>query len=376
MVEWLYSIQDAFVRAFETGTTILIIIGSAAGIIFTIIYSIIVMQKQKFSNEIIITVSTVICCILMIPLISALNLYVQNKVTGNVVSEAKKEIRILREEDRRIRNENRVKELEIIIQDLDIALAQNEWEYAELKIKHEVLEQAKSRIQGFRNIMELALMQAQLKNTLVRIEPVTPLRRGLGINADIYQDEVLVISPYNFNAKFGVDLNDVKVTKNNENTVTVSGIKPKFIGVDKYEFTNMVREIRRVDYKYKVRIKEVIQKDRQHSILANNKADEYRKDFEKTIGNNLDFAFMNDIIIQLAQNFVQIVLYPINVLFDETEQPKALSLFDYISSEYNEIEKEISNNKSNENKIRIKIIMEHDNLNELKHELSRNTQEI
>jgi 3-isopropylmalate dehydratase small subunit len=51
----------------------------------------------------------------------------------------------------------------------------------------------------------------------------------------------------------------------------------------------------------------------------------------------MEMAFMDNAIVQLAQNFIKIVLAPIysNIVFDNAETPGALPLLDYLTKEIN-----------------------------------------
>jgi len=52
----------------------------------------------------------------------------------------------------------------------------------------------------------------------------------------------------------------------------------------------------------------------------------------------MEMAFMDNAIVQLAQNFIKIVLAPLysNIVFDNAETPGALPLLDYLTKEINE----------------------------------------
>jgi hypothetical protein len=49
----------------------------------------------------------------------------------------------------------------------------------------------------------------------------------------------------------------------------------------------------------------------------------------------MELTFMNDVIIQLAQNFIKIVLAPVydNIIFDNIVHPDALPLMEYLAKE-------------------------------------------
>jgi S-adenosylmethionine:tRNA-ribosyltransferase-isomerase (queuine synthetase) len=83
-----------------------------------------------------------------------------------------------------------------------------------------------------------------------------------------------------------------------------------------------------------VRIKD----QRQDVILADIKANQYELEFQKKLSEGMEMAFMDNTIVQLAQNFIKIVLAPVysNIVFNNVETPGALPLLDYLAKEINE----------------------------------------
>jgi hypothetical protein len=193
-------------------------------------------------------------------------------------------------------------------------------------------------MQSFQQIAELALTQANFSQTLVRKEPVTPVETGYGLLADYYYDEALVIIAHDINAKFGIDLKEVKIAKTQDNSIVVSGIRPRFIGANQNESKTLVKEIRRVDNKFGVPYRVRIKDQRQDAILADIKADQYELEFQKKLSEGMEMAFMDNTIVQLAQNFIKIVFAPLydNIVFNNVDAPEALPLLDYLTKEINE----------------------------------------
>ena len=278
----------------------------------------------------------------MIPLITAFNHYVQQQVTGTIIDEGRAEIRAQREQLERLRAENRVRALEREQLENEVLIAKQSIEIETLNRSNMLLERARLQMQSFQEIAELALTQANFKQTLVRMEPTTPPESGWGLRAEYYHDEVLVISTYDLNAKFGIDLKDVRVARASGNSVVVSGIRPKFIGTDRFQYDNMLKEVRRVDYKEGMRIRETIRNDMLSRTLADNKAQQFHLEYQRKISDGLELTFMDDAIVRLAQNFIRIVLAPLftNIEFGNTERPEALSLMDFLANELRENDEE------------------------------------
>jgi len=315
---------------------VLVIVGAFTGIIITLFFSIFRLAKKHHYLAIIF--STMVSCVLMVPVITSFNNLVALKIEGTIIDEGKAEIRAQRAEVERLIAENKVKMLEREKLDNEITLAKQSIEIEALNASNMLLERAKLSMQSFQQIAELALTQANISQTLVRKEPVTSIETGWGLMADYYYDEALVVIAHNINAKFGVDLKEIKIAKTQDNSVVVSGIRPKFIGANQNESKTLVKEIRRVDNKFGVPYRVRIKDQRQDLVLADIKADQYELEFQKKLSEGMEMAFMDNIIIQLAQNFIKIVLAPLydNIVFNNIDAPGALPLLDYLTKEINE----------------------------------------
>ena len=316
----------------QSATVVLVIVVCFAGIVFVIWISLIKIENKHAA----VVVSSVICSLIMIPLIISVNHYIQKKVIGDILRDEEDKIQLLRKE-------NEVRRLEQQKLEDEIKIAKQSIEIENLNRKNMLLERAKLQMQGFQQIAELALTQAPIKYTLVRQEPTTEITDSFWkIKAEYYHDEVLVVTNYDINAKFGIDLKDVKIIKSADKTVIVSGIRPKFIGTDKWERHNIIREIRRVDYKYGEWFRSRILDARQNQILADIKEQQYDMEFNQRVRDGMELAFMDEVIIQLAQNFIKIVLAPIydNIIFDNINRPEALYLMDFLSNELRESDEE------------------------------------
>lgn len=317
-------IIDKVITTIQNATPVLIIILCFAGIVFVMWTSLFKISNHQAA----IVVSSVLCCIIMVPMVVSFSHYIQRMVKHTILNEEEEKITALR-------NEFKVKTLEQQKLENEVKLARQSIEIENLNKKNILLERARLQMQGFKQIAELALTQANFKYTLVKKEPTTDITDGWKIKADYYHDEVLVVSTYDINAKFGIDLREVKITKTDNNSVIVSGIRPKFIGTDKWERDNLIKEIRRVDYKYGEWYRTRILDARQNGNLADIKEQQFDQDFNKRVREGMELAFMDEVIIQLAQNFIKIVLAPIydQIIFDNTDRPYALNLMDFLVNE-------------------------------------------
>jgi len=316
-----------FLEQIQSWAAILVVIACFAGIIFVIWASLFKIKNHQAA----IVASSLICCIIMIPLVISFNSYIRKTAVTNILNEEDAKIS-------KIRAENKAKLLEKQRLENEVLIAKQSIEIEALNRKNLLLERARLQLQGFQQIAELALTQADIKYNMVRLEPTTPVEKGWNIRAEYYHDEVLVVSSYDINAKFGIDLKEVNIVKTSNNTVVVSGIRPKYIGTNKWERNNLIKEIRRVDYKYGELFRTRILDARQDVILADNKEQQFDLEFNRRIKEGMELSFMNDVIIQLAQNFIKIVLAPVydNIIFDNIIHPDALPLMDYLTKELKE----------------------------------------
>jgi len=316
-----------FLEYIQSAAAILVTIACFAGIIFVIWASVFKIKNHQAA----VVVSSLICCVIMIPLVISFNHYIRKTAELTILNEEETKVS-------RIRAENKARLLEKQRLENEVLIAKQSIEIEALNRKNMLLERARLQFQGFQQIAELALTQADIKYNLIRLEPTTPIEKGWNIRAEYYRDEVLVVSSYDINAKFGIDLKDVNIVKTDNNSVVVSGIRPKYIGTNKWERNNLIKEIRRVDYKYGELFRTRILDARQDVILADNKEQQFDLEFNRRIKEGTELVFMNDVIIQLARNFIKIVLSPVydNIIFDNVFHPDALPLMEYLSKELKE----------------------------------------
>jgi hypothetical protein len=315
----------------QSATTLLVIIISFSAIILVMWACLFKIKNQQAA----VVVSSVLCSLIMIPLIISLNYYVKKRVAITILTEEENKVALLRAE-------NRTRTLERQRLENEVLIAKQNIEIETLNRRNILLDRARLQLQGFQQIAELALTQANIKYNMVRKEPTSPLEQGWNIRAEYYHDEVLVITSYDFIAKFGIDLKEVKIAKTDNNTVIVSGIRPKFIGASDWKRDNILREIRRVDYKYGQWYRSRILDARQDNILAGIKEGQFDLEFNRKVREGFELAFMDDVIIQLAQNFIKIVLAPVydNIIFENNDRREALPLMEFLEQELKESDEE------------------------------------
>jgi len=321
------------VDAFKSATAALVIAGGLAGIVGILLFAL--LKLRKLSPAAAIITSTFCGCLLMVPVISSFNNLVDARVEGALLDGAKAEIKARRAEARLLQSENEIRALEKEKLENQIAMAKQSIEIEALNDNIKLLENSQLSLQSFEKILELALLQTNLKQTLVRKDKLTAPETGLGIMADYYDDEVLVIITHDITAKFGIDLNAVKIKKLEGNAVAVSGIKAKFIGTSKNIPDTIIKEIRRTNYKRGVVASINVQNRPQDANLADRYAAGYERDFQVKLSEGLELGFMNDAVVQLGQNFIKVMFAPLynNIRFTDAEPEGALPVIEYFKQE-------------------------------------------
>jgi hypothetical protein len=310
--------------------TAVLVIGGGIAVIFGIVFFSI-FKIRKINSSLAIMASTILSCFMMVPVISAFNNLVDIKVEGGIIDEIKAQSAELA----RLKAENRIRVLEREKLENQITIAKQSIEIEALNDNIKLLENAGISMQSFQKILEVALLQTNLKQTLARIEHLTKLEDGLGLRANSYNDQVLVVITHDILAKFGVDLNAVKVSKLDGNTIVVSGIIPKFIGTSRNVSDIILKEYRRVNYKNGV----VSSVDTKYDAASINRADrtanEIESEFQRKLSEGIELGFMNDAVVQLAKNFITVMLAPVyrNIRFTEEEQAESLPLMKYLQKE-------------------------------------------
>jgi hypothetical protein len=178
ILEELMSVWFDVISSIKSATAVLVIVTGIAAIVGAILFSILKLSKKNQTAAVVFP--SLACCIVMIPVVTSFN---------NLVETAIKET---------AGNKNTA-EMQAQIDSLNDTIT--------------LLENAQLSFQSFQKILELALLQTNLRQTDVHKTQITENQEGMGINADWYHDEALVITTHDINAKFGVDLNAVKISR-------------------------------------------------------------------------------------------------------------------------------------------------------------------
>jgi hypothetical protein len=332
----IYNFWYGMVDKVQSMTAGLVIGICITGIIGILLLSILKIQKKNVILAVI--VPTIVSCFLMVPFISSFNYIVDKKVGGSIIDEAKAEIKAQRAEASRLIAENRVKMLEREKLENQITISLQTLEIQALNDNIKLLENTQLSMQSFQKILQVALLQTNINQTMVRKDDLSPRQQGWGLLADFYNDEILVILTHDISAKFGVDLTEIKLVKLDGNNVVVSGIRPKFIGADRNKTDPILKEVRRVNYKKGEVASVRVESNSQNLNIADRYARMYEDQFQTKLSEGLELGFMNDAVVQLAQNFITVMLAPLyrNIRFTDTEQVGSLPLMQHIQKELEE----------------------------------------
>ena len=329
MIDTLINFWHRMVNYIQSMTAVMVIAGGLLAIVAIVFVSI--TKFKRVHTNVVIIFSTLFCCILTIPVISSFNHLVKIKVEGAMIDEGKAEIRAQRAEAERMRLENEAMFLLIETTVQQITIGRQTVEMQTLNDSIKLMEHTQFSMQSFQKILELALLETNLKQTMVRKDRIP------GVQQDGRYNEVLAIITHDITAKYGIDLNEVKVAKLNENTVVVSGIRSKFIATSRNIAETFLSEIRRVDTRGSVDTVRV-EKDSASLNLANQYADNFKAEFQRGLSNGTELGFMDDAVVQLAQNFIRVMLAPLyrNITFDNINRPDALPLMEHLERELRE----------------------------------------
>jgi hypothetical protein len=252
-------------------------------------------------------ISTISGCFFMVPVTLGFNNFVDSKVGK------KKNI---------LENQATIVKQNIVIEGLENTIRN--------------LESTMFNVQGLMKIMELGLLETNLKQpTIQRKRFDENYNTGIIIKGGEYY-EYLEVMTHDIVAKFGVDLKSIRLSKQYSDTIVVSGIKPKFLGTTKNDPNWEVQEIRRItldSQQNKTKIE--IMDSKQYQKLIIEYMQESQKNYQQRLNQGLETTFMDESVIRLAENFIKLVLAPLNknIIFSDTERDDGILLSEYLDQE-------------------------------------------
>lgn len=295
-----------------------------------VLIGLIIWKVQERITAVVLTTLTCILC--FIPLISSINILVESKIKGTAISEKKAELKAI---ELQVENE--------IIKKQNLEL-QNESLYKDIQIKNlddeiDLLKNTQLSMNNLNRICEMALLETQLKQTDVRKHVLDSEK---GIIADRVENEILVVTTHDINAKFGVDLKQVLVREGKDNQLIISGIKSKYIGSDRNISDVKISEIREIKYKNDLISNKSVLYDKANIQRANNYAQLYETEYQKRLSDGLESNFLDEAVVKLSQNFISVILAPLKkeISFENNSTEEGVPIFDYLNSEIEAKQKE------------------------------------
>ena len=281
-----------------------------------------------------IILATLLSCILIIPAILSVDEIVKNRLLSASTEELEQlnEVAMLRKQElelleiRRELNRNR-----LIIEKQSI-------EIETLNESIMLLERAHLSVTNFRKIFEVALLHTNISQTTFRLdildEPVDDVLPN-------QYSEILVVLSHDVDAKFGIDLQAIRISKIDENSIVVSGITPMFVATRRNMPYRHVAETRRISTRnnFGERVIDTIRvrNDRVGLNQAESRAWFYAREFQENLFNGTELGFMDSSVIELAQNFIKYIFSPFydNIDFSNRVIPGAVPFLDYFQIEAN-----------------------------------------
>ena len=330
-------------------------------------YSINKLSKEKGNHEWAIVFSTGVAVILMLPMFLAINGLLGSQLMLNHLN-TRHEAVLLRQEMYRQLHEHQ-QELAALREQatrLSHALTGERINTRALEDRIRVLTHSQLNMQEFERIVQVALLRTQIKQTLVHRAPignvgflyrnvytVGPLggRTPTGTeNIGFWQDEALIIDTVSLTAIYGVDLTAIKLEKISDDTIELSGFQAIFMGMSYTDWNNQLMEARTRYYDLRGNLTNVTifnpstpyftggdHKGKLISPFLFAENERNRNNFYKRLSSFQENSHLNTVVIELAQNFLRVMLSPLyeNILFTDTAGENALPIFEFLSREIN-----------------------------------------
>lgn len=322
------------VRLEQVGSWLLV------GVLIAALVAVVALAVWKIYHRVLAIILTALGSLLCtIPLVSTVNLLVESKAKSLAISETKAELKSLKlqVENESLKRDNLELENKNLSQAITIGNLTNEIT---------LLENAQLSMSSLNEICEVALLETELKQTDVHKVQIGEIEEGLGFRANAYNDEVLVITTHDINAKYGVDLKAVTIHEDASGVLHVSGIRPTYIGSNRNISTPIVSEIRRINYKKAggqlVPSEIIVQNDGKYKDLATSFATDFDKRFQERLSQGLESNFLDSAVVKLAQNFIKLTLASLkqDIVFDAQDET-GVPILEYLNGKIKDKRSEI-----------------------------------
>ena len=305
--------------------------------------------------------STTATIFLMFPVVTSFNAIVEKRARNELKRKYSEELELQKKEIELAEKEKEIEKQKLINlrQKVNIETLKNEVT---------LLKNNQLQINNCKEIAELSMLESNLKITTVRnkqLDDVKENSRGFWMFSKKYSeyDDALVIVEHDIVAKFGFDINEIKIINSKEvpNAILVSNVKPKFIGTAKNKAHKILTEVRHHELDIRKIEKEKVDASRfeywkdypaeykKCSILFEREteavryADEVIDEFNERLSQGLETEFLYKPLEERCKNYVRFILLSLNkqIIFVDDEKPEALTIDEYFKTQILTKEKEI-----------------------------------
>ena len=328
------SFFDGMQETFFQGCMIAVIICGLVLIGFVLFLNIKNVLKENGKNAVLpVILSTVFGCIIMIPVTIAFSTLVNISVKKQIKNVAQEEIKTLQTEieNQQLKKENLEKQNELIKQEITMNA---------LNKQIALLKSSQLSVMQFEKINEVALLKTHISQTKVWNEQIGDTKKGWGWLANFYDDNYLVVNTYDIDAKFGIDFQNIKICKINDDHIKVLGIEPIYIGSPRNIKHNIMKEIRTYDYDGDGNIKnKKIKNDKAAIYLVDKLEAEKDEEYQDSLADMENWSFLNEAIVSSGENFIKVIFAPAyaTIEFVEEAEPgeEFVPLNQYLENEIN-----------------------------------------
>jgi len=307
------NIADFFINHFR----ILSSAGYAICIVVIIFVSITFFSRKDSTFGILF--STALSCLLTVPI--TLNMSQVLKTRANAEDNKKdRQLKIQQNEIEKLRSQN-----EITLRKLQL------------------VEDTKFNIPVYQDVAKLTLKEINRSGTIVKKEQVEDVKprnyyeKIFGVS-ERHKDEILSVINYEMNVKSGINLQNIRVSKINDDTILVGGITPEYTAEPQFNFEDLIGEVRHISLDHSGKEKHInIEKDLDSETKIAQKQMQYKNDAKEEFKTGYSLGEDKE-IIKAAQNFIRIMLAPLykNIEFENDAQiiPRSsLPLLSYLQNE-------------------------------------------
>ncbi len=337
-------IKDSVVQVFLIALCI-ILVTCIFFILFLVIRN---LQKKQMQNAIYPTILAILLsCILMFPLTLSFNKLIKIQIKKGYVDDLSKtqiELQKSKIEQEKLKAEKENLKLK---NQLEEEKAKKEIEVRELQKQIDLLKASQISAMNFHDILEVALIETEFNTKQVWNKGVTDLQKASSFNPmyDFYQDEYLIVNTYDIDAKFGIDFNEIKIKKINNNKIQVCGIKPKYIGSVKNIKNTEIAEIRECQYKEGVPKPTgiVVKKDKDSIIKVGQFEQENNKKYQDSLRDMENWKTFSNAVVSLGKNFIKMIFAPVysEIEFVEESDESFMCIKDYIDNEISQYNRQM-----------------------------------